>query len=691
MTYNVSTKSTDMHGSYHEHRRVAVLAVALLFATLFGCGGPEPIRRQSSGAVGASRARNVIFDTFATMLNDLPREVNLQLRPPIKILDATTSRDHRDVVAVLREHPKKPTGHNNFLFITSGNSRFEALVKPGDVVRYFIQQEQVGGQSYGKLSAISLTVYQVLNDDALLTAEALPQPILVPSRIEIWRYSDKKMFEIDRRLLRYVRQGEPPIDWEPSPDEAALKTLTDWLNQWNRRTAKDKEWQPDPLLAALPEDLRNLAPEETLRQTTFVKSDGRFLQQAVWLRDVANWAGAEARDDLDLATMLFDWTVRNIHLETRAPSDDPRRSRAGLAYRPWQAMLHGRGTVEERVWVFAQLCRQQGLDVVMLSFEAIDIPEELWAWLPALWHQGKFYLFDPRLGLPIPGPDHQGVATLAEAQESEAVLRQLDVSETDRYPLTAADLQQVVALIPASSQELSWRMKQVEADLTGDQKVTLTVDPTSVADALVTSGLVREVRLWEHPLRTISRQRALSQQQAKDEQVRERAVGEFGIYTQRPKLWKGRVLHFQGTLDGPDGAKFFYRELRGLSDVQIQEANKGPREKIVISFAKMHASYWLGIATYDSGMHEASIDYLKKRTLETNPQGPWTESAQYNLARALEALDRHDEAIALYESDTSVQNYGNRLRAKWLKEKTFPPLSQSRQAEKDFSTPAADE
>ena len=58
------------------------------------------------------------------------------------------------------------------------------------------------------------------------------------------------------------------------------------------------------------------------------------------------------------AAALFDWTIRNIQLE----SDED-----GIPHRPWHTLLYGNGTAEQRAWVFAGLCRQQGLNVVMVG------------------------------------------------------------------------------------------------------------------------------------------------------------------------------------------------------------------------------------------------------------------------------------------------------------------------------------
>ncbi len=52
------------------------------------------------------------------------------------------------------------------------------------------------------------------------------------------------------------------------------------------------------------------------------------------------------------------------------------------------------------------------------------------------------------------------------------------------------------------------------------------------------------------------------------------------------------------------------------------------------------------------------------------PTSPWQAAARYNLARCYEAEGQLAKAIEIYESDTdSPQSHGNRLRARWLKDK----------------------
>ncbi len=154
------------------------------------------------------------------------------------------------------------------------------------------------------------------------------------------------------------------------------------------------------------------------------------MQEAVWLRDISRRAQGESFNDVARATAIFDWVVRNIQLDADS---------AAMPYRPWESLVYGHGTAEQRAWVFALMARQMGLDVVVL-----EVPADAGSaaatgkskfWLPALLSDGKLYLYDTRLGLPIPGKDGKGVATLAELQADPTLLRELDVADS-AYPVT---------------------------------------------------------------------------------------------------------------------------------------------------------------------------------------------------------------------------------------------------------------
>jgi tetratricopeptide (TPR) repeat protein len=286
--------------------------------------------------------------------------------------------------------------------------------------------------------------------------------------------------------------------------------------------------------------------------------------------------------------------------------------------------------------------------------------------LAALWSDGNFYLFDPLLGLPIPGPPAADgkpttVATLAEILADDSLLRRLDLDSEHPYRLTTSELEGAVALVEASPLALSRRMKLVESHLAGDQKIALAADATALAESIKQAAQVSDVRIWDYPYRT--RAAAL----AVDPEAREAAIAELRTFVWRPSLWKARVLHFQGSFDGDESAKKYYRTTRPSND-RIEKSRIHPEEKRLVEEAKMHASYWLGLLLYEQQHYDNAANYFDRFTLRATPDGPWTLGARYNLARAYEAQGLTDKAIALYESDTSPQSHGNRLRARRLRQ-----------------------
>ena len=79
------------------------------------------------------------------------------------------------------------------------------------------------------------------------------------------------------------------------------------------------------------------------------------------------------------------------------------------------------------------------------------------AWLPAVLVGKDLYLFDPVYGLPIPGPDGKGVATLAQATANQRVFEQMKVDAEHPYRYTRRQFRRVVALMETSRLYLSER------------------------------------------------------------------------------------------------------------------------------------------------------------------------------------------------------------------------------------------
>ncbi len=652
-----------------------------------GCKDREPKRSSPSPRSRLATTRHdtstVLVDSIAQTLNHLPAEVVTQLLPPTNILDDSKSANGQEVLATLDKTPQVPDGPFNYLRVPGGNANFRSLqVRAGDIIRYFVAYDQEDLEhGFENVTYLELPVRRLDANNpqnALIVEGGLNGPVEIPHRIEVWRFSDKRMNEIRVRLTRYIKHRRPATGWEPSPDDSALTDMTDRLNQWWRNLPDpDTPWNAEPLVQQIPADIREsdaiaeLLDSNALENASFQPGESRLLQQAVWLRDIAAWANGEGLTDLEIVEALFDWTVRNLQLD----DDDAQNT----IHHPWQALMFGHGTAPDRAWVFAELCRQQQLDVVMLNIGA-TAEETPWL-LAALWSEGKLHLFDPRLGLPIASAE--GIATLAQLSANpQAILQNLRLEGEPVYPpiaeaLESAENIHATASIVAAPLQLSRRAFALQQALQAEDYVVLSAKTSPLAKQLADVPTISNVQLWTAPFESL-----LDESKMKPES-RLHAARQFLVFAQRPQLWKARVLHFQGTkaiplsqqndpLAQPDlghrSATRLYQS-RNIRPTEKILNQLEPAKQIIYRAAKQHASYWLGLLSYDQQKHEIAADWFKQRTLAATPNGPWTASARYNLARNYEALGNLEQAIELLEADNSPQRHGNLLRAQQLKKK----------------------
>ena len=85
-------------------------------------------------------------------------------------------------------------------------------------------------------------------------------------------------------------------------------------------------------------------------------------------------------------------------------------------------------------------------------------------------------------------------------------------------------------------------------------------------------------------------------------------------------------------------------------------------EKGMRMVGKLDAGYWSGLINYQRAKdhaadrrnnYKAAITWFDKQTLQAFPNNPWTNGAQYNLARTYEALGDTQQATLRYESNTT--------------------------------------
>lgn len=479
-----------------------------------------------------------------------------------------------------------------------------------------------------------------------------------------------------------------------------LQQVVDRFNQWAKAQEPLPGWKPDPLLDGLPQAYKDLPAVRELDKLAFPREDAHALLAALWIRDLSKWACGQSLDEVEQAGRLFDWTVRNIQLQAAASGPDGRPLARPRQF-PWETLLFGQGTPLDRAWVFILLARQQAIDAAVIALAPPEGADQALAtpWTVGVLSSGQLYLFDPALGLPLPGPDGVKLgpdgqleirpATLAQLADNPALLRRLDLDEARPYPVTPADLGRAVAQVAASPTELSMRMRMLEDRLAGADRMSISADASGQAGRLKSAGGVQGVVLWTRPFSVLEQRLELASGEEFNRQwaleMLPFIAGEIQpdprSASPRPGegalLWRGRVSHLRGNLGGDRGATYFYQAARppeSRINTAVAEGRLPPGLRPVILRAKADATYWLGLVSFELGNPRAAADYFQKRTLEAAPGGPWTHGAAYNLGRTFEASGQYDQAIAQYEADAgSPGHHGNLLRARWLRELSVKP------------------
>lgn len=512
--------------------------------------------------------------------------------------------------------------------------------------------------------------------------------------------SSRVMAQMSTRLqdLAEAEENDPDRPFDPLltawPESEMLRQIVNRLNQWLQDQQPSAGWSPDPMIESLPEPMAELPQVKDLAAMEFSRFDGYALREAAWLRDVSKWTGGDTIDELQRAGNIFDWMVRNIQIENDYPDRIPMF--------PWETLLFGRGTADERVWLFILLLRQAKIDAALLAFDEErgekeeegekdqdkktdgglpELPplkktaaERLRPWCVGVLIDGKAYLFDPQLGLPIPAPDGVAMdksgqlkirpATLAEVRADKKLLERMNAGELRTYGVRPADLDRLAVLLEASPQYLSYRMGMLESRLSGDQRMTLTTSPTAAAKRWSESAGIDGARLWLKPYQTLLRRSKLNRLQVI---TRLASMLQFYIAPSAPLL-HGRTLYLKGQLVGDNGAMKYYQAARP-PHAALLASSINNLEKRMYLLGKQDATYWCGLIVYQRGDYDAAVDYFKKRTLETYRSDRWNRGARYNLARSYEASGQTDRAILLYGSDVASPGYqGDLLRAKWLRE-----------------------
>jgi len=270
---------------------------------------------------------------------------------------------------------------------------------------------------------------------------------------------------------------------------------------------------------------------ERLRSSRFSKRDVTHIRDALWYSRISKQVASAAKTDLDRATRLFDYVVRNIVLR----SDEDTR----LPLAPFGIAMFGEGNVNDRAWLFINLLRQLRIDgVVLRSSDSSESPAG--GLLVGVLLDGELYLYDPLLGLPVPAVSTtKGVsairpATLSEAIDNPAVLDSLATSKGVAYRFTSKSLSSVrVSLVGATSY---WapRMRRLQLALSSDNDALLwhPLDPSDIVPEGALARVAKvggegfsedAITIWEYPEQRLDGNSSLNAQQLQIFRLRSRA------------------------------------------------------------------------------------------------------------------------------------------------------------------------
>jgi hypothetical protein len=232
--------------------------------------------------------------------------------------------------------------------------------------------------------------------------------------------------------------------------------------------------------------------------------DGRYLDECLLFRDAARGLDAEEStsegkvlhpEALDRALAAFHWVVRQVRPINQDPEAllNPDQEQLPPAF----TLRRGWGDPLERALVFLALL-QQDSGPERLRGCLLTVPGKakgsprLWACGVVVGDENKVYLFDPRLGLPLPGAGGKGVATLEAAIKDPAVLAQIDAGPDNRYDVKAEQARAADGLVVFSLSALAPRTRHLQETLLknslGARLAADTADVDRVREAIKASG-----------------------------------------------------------------------------------------------------------------------------------------------------------------------------------------------------------
>jgi hypothetical protein len=305
------------------------------------------------------------------------------------------------------------------------------------------------------------------------------------------------------------RVTEPPPEPNPSSDQTLasvcepLRKATDFesfrniVEQINGYLAKHPDQKPPVLTPSemkLLEDAYFLNKEELaeVNSSSFTSLDAHHLDLYLLLHDALRVRKPEQLKPLDRTATAFEWTMRQVTLVDRPVT---------IERPPHFVVRRGWGNMLERAQVFLAVLDVLGLDGCMLLVPPAQKGQQgpLDYWVVGALVDKDIYLFDTRLGLPLPGPGGKGIATLAQVKAHPELIQALNVEPKQPYDVTGEQAKNAEIQVSCALSALAPRMRLLQEVLSTTGKVNLSKDPTALLSRFKDTGGGNSVQIWNTP------------------------------------------------------------------------------------------------------------------------------------------------------------------------------------------------
>ncbi|MDA1015545.1 MAG: hypothetical protein O3A00_13965 [Planctomycetota bacterium] len=475
-----------------------------------------------------------------------------------------------------------------------------------------------------------------------------------------------------------------------SEREIAVSVLNDWWKTVKTDATRDAVELPDHIAG-----LVDAEAIERAERPQFSGRDGSHIRTCLMLNAIAKRIANDKRypDDEARTLALFRFVNEAVSL----------RLESTLPLSPFECLMSGKGTAEDRAWIFASLLRQLRIDAVILKpkSDAADVADED-RWLVGALLDSDVLLFDANYGLPIPSPGDDAkslfVVKAARLSEVKADSRILAAMNQDDRPYSLSDIDLSELRVEVITDSTFWapRMRQFEEQLAG-QTSAMFFD--GLSDAKDFDGLIKRVtqyvgRRWEPADVAIWRlpeERLVAFEQLDEVEDKRMTTlmdpflaparfkntpqGLMLITGYAHALFRGRMQQLLGDYD--DVSTLFMEVRRG--ELQADKMNPGSATgESLKAIRSLHASaaedafFWGGICRWQLEDGDAAEDTLRDY-LTQYKRGRREESCRYWLAVIVAQMSRNTsdsqkmvEAIELLESTptSDPQRFGNRVLAK---------------------------